>query len=191
MKILLMGLLFLSGCKGFYDEADDNGLTYVLDGGNVKYGASLASTDPNVPGITGAVDVDVKQDNVSVTYNLSGVPQNLTQLSYGYIAADCSDINLALPSDTDGTRTVNFSEETTLKALQNDLASTGAASSSNDINLANKSFIVKGVSVLSSNLPGSNLITIACGPLNVSSSDNIEVTDEPVDDTAGTTDPEM
>lgn len=191
MKILLMGLFILSGCKGFYDQADQDGLTYVLDGGNVKYGASLASTDPKVPSISGAVDVDVKQDNVSVVYNLTGVPQNLTQISYGYIAADCSAINLSLPSDIDGTRTVNFSEQTTLKALQNDLASTGAASSTNDINLANKSFIIKAVSVLDSNLPGANLITIACGPLNISSSDNIEVTNEPVDTSGTPTDTQM
>jgi len=182
-----MGLFILAGCKGFYDEADQDGLTYLLDGGEASYEASLASTDTNVPSITGTATVDVKQDNVSVTYNLSGVPQNLTQISYGYIAADCSAINLALPSDLDGTRTVNFSEETTLRALQNDLASTGASSTSNDINLANKSFIIKGVSVLSSNLPGANLITIACGPLNVTTGDNIQVTDEPTD-TSGPTD---
>lgn len=181
MKFVLMGLLILTGCKGFYDEADDDGLTYILDGGEADYDSSLASTDPNVPSISGSAKVSVKQDSVTVSYNLSGVPQNLTSLSYGYIAADCSAINLALPGDVDGTRSVNFSEDTTLKALQNDLVSTGAASSINDINLANKSFIVKGVSVLSSNLPGSNLITIACGPLNITSSDNLEVTDEPVD----------
>lgn len=179
MKILLMGLFILAGCKGFYDEADQDGLTYLLDGGENSYEASLATTDSNVSTISGTAHVDVKQDSVSVTYNLAGVPQNLTQISYGYIAADCSAISLSLPNDTEGTRTVNFSEETTLRALQNDLASTGAASSSNDINLANKSFIVKAVSVLATNLPGSNLITIACGPLNITTGDNIEVTDQP------------
>lgn len=163
MKWMMFVLLIISGCREFYDEEFEEGDNFTENRENVTYDASLASTDPNVRGITGNSTVDVQGDVVTIAVKLEGVPQNITQLHYSYSPTDCSVVTLTFPNDVNGTRSVNLNETTTLQALKND---------SGDTILDNKSFIIKGFS-------GTNLVTIACGPLNVTGSeDNIQLTDD-------------
>jgi hypothetical protein len=172
MKFLILGLLLFSGCKNFYDPADEDEASNSEQLVNVSYEATLSSTDTNVPGITGNASVDVQGESVSIKVNLDGVPVDVTQVHYGYIAADCSLITLAIPNDSTGTRTVNLDEQTTPVGLQNDLVSSGASRFNGDFSLQDKSFVVKGFSPFTTipNTSGTNSITIACGPLNVSGS---------------------
>jgi hypothetical protein len=172
MKFLILGLILFSGCKNFYDSADDDEASNSQQLVNVSYVATLSSTDKIVPAIVGNASVDVQGDSVFVKVNLDGVPVNVTQIHYGYIAADCSLITLAIPDDSTDTRMVNLTEQTTPVGLQNDLVASGASRFNGDFSLEDKSFVVKGFSPFTTipNTSGTNSITIACGPLNVSGS---------------------
>lgn len=177
MKTVLLLVLLFSGCKNYDDPNDDgNEETSELTLDNVQYEASLSSTGTNANTITGTATVDVQGDNVSVNVSLSGVPQNTTRLHYAYVLADCSALAATLPNDTSGTRSFTLNETISLAALQNDIASSGAASGSGDTNLGNKNFIVKAFSTVPDqfNTGGSASITIACGPLNVAGEASLE-----------------
>lgn len=181
MKAWPLILLLISGCKFVIDDGEDNSKNFQTEEANRTYEASLASTDVKVPGIVGTSKVDIQGDVVNVNLELNGVPQNITQIHYGYIAADCSSLQLALPSDINGTRTVKLNEDITLTALQNDVAASGSALVTGDTDLGAKSFVVKAFTVLNSvpNAIGTNTLTIACGRLNLTSSgDTGETTDK-------------
>lgn len=170
IKTVFLILLFISGCKNYENQNDDgSGETAELTLDNVQYEASLASTGSNVNTISGKATVDVQGDTVTVNVSLSGVPQNTTRLHYAYVLADCNALTTTLPNDTAGTRSFTLNETISLAALQNDIASSGAASGTGDTNLGNKHFIVKAFSTVPDqfNTGGSASVTIACGPLNV------------------------
>lgn len=178
MKTAFLFLLLIAGCKNFYDDADDDEETYEVILDNVQYGATLSSPDANVSTIAGDATVDVQGNVITVNVNLSGVPQNTTRLHYAYMSANCSALNNAgvLPNDTSGTRSIEINETMSLAALQNDVASSGAASFEGDANLANKSFIVKAFSTAPDqfNNGGTASMTIACGPLNITGEASLE-----------------
>lgn len=170
IKTTILILLLFYGCKNYQDPNDtESAQTEEVVLSNIQYTATLASTDPNVTTMSGTANVDEQGTFVTVSVTLTGIPQNITRLHYAYVLADCSSLAATLPNDTTGTRNFTLNETISVTALQNDLASSGAATTSGDTDLSNKSFIVKAFAtdLDQFNNGGSAALTIACGPLNV------------------------
>lgn len=183
-QLLLLGLILLSSCREFYDEEfeafeesrsnGNTGGTASGEGVNVAYSAELTPTDQSVTGLTGNARIDVQDDNVTVDLDIDGIPANIIQIHYSYMAADCSSLSISIPNNNTTTRSYTVNETTSLVALADDLRSAGAASSDGDTNLIGKSFVVKAFSNFSGlpNPSGTNQITILCGPITEATSDN-------------------
>lgn len=184
MSMLFLFLLLASGCKEFYDEEFEE-FQEVQDRTvqSTSYTASLDSTDVNVPGMEGTVSVDVRDDKVTVDLRVNGIPQDIIQVHYGYIAGSCPNLSVALPDDITTTRSYSVTEESSTDALAEDLRSSGASSGSGDINLEGKSFVVKAFQNFSGlpNPSGTNVLNIACGELEVTDDSDAST------DTTGTT----
>lgn len=183
-QLLLLGLILLGSCREFYDEEFEafeesrangtGGGTASGEGINISYSAELAPTDQNVTGLTGNARIDVQDDNVTVDLDIDGIPANIIQIHYSYLAADCSSLSISIPNNNTTTRSYTVNETTSLVALADDLRSAGAASSDGDTNLIGKSFVVKAFSNFSGlpNPSGTNQITILCGPITEATSDS-------------------
>lgn len=169
-SILAMALILLGSCKEFYDEEfEEFEATAANNVQDITYNAELTSTDQTDTKLSGSATVDVRNDLVTVDIQVSGVPENLIQLHYSINNAPCASYDVSLTSDSISERTFEASETITVNALATDLASSGAATSSGDINLRGKSFIIKSFSNFSGlpNQAGTNQLTIACGELSV------------------------
>ena len=175
--IFLLTVL-ITGCDEFYDEEfEDFQSESALTTQDITYTAELRSTDPALSEMIGNATVDVRDDSVSVDYRLDNIPENIIQIHYSYLATDCDNLSSTLLNDTGLSRDFNASETTTTEALARDLASSGAATSTGDINLTGKSFVVKSFSNFSGiPAPGTNQLTIACGELSADESiPNIDI----------------
>lgn len=171
MKVLgLIGLFILSSCREFYDEEFEEfeaSRPSQAEIDNVSYRSDLRSTDPNLVGLDGTATIKVNDEDVDITIDVDGIPQNIINPHYTFISADCSTQNFTIPNDLGTTRSFNISERITTTALESDLRSSGAYSG--DINLEGKSIIVKAFSTLT-NLPdttATNSIVVACGEIEV------------------------
>ena len=161
-------------CREFYDEE-------FLEGGNestvqddVAYSATLQSSDPNLSQVSGDAKVDVTNGEVKTDIAVNNLPRNIIQVHYAYSASDCSAFNNAsIPVEVGDTRNVTLSESFTTEALTFDVRS----SSAGDINLENKSILIKGFSNLVEGNTAPAFI-IACGTLAI---------DNTVDDGTSTT----
>lgn len=183
MKAWIFLLILFTGCREFYDEEFEDG-QYQSARDNVTYTAELSSTDPGLPSLSGKSVVEVRNGNVTINLELSGVPENIIQIHYGYLSSGCSAFNLSIPIDSTSTRSFTVSETSTISALETDLSSSGASSFSGDTNLENKSFVVKAFSSFSGlpNATGTNSLIIACGNLQVTSQElSQEESDVPLD----------
>lgn len=167
----LISFLAIPGCREFYDEEFDDSNVAVSAEQNRTYKATLQSTDPNLSAISGDSEVIVRDGDVRVDVNLSGIPQNIIQIHYGFISSDCSILTFAIPNEPGLERNYNISENLSTSALDLDLQSSGASNASGDINLEGKSFVIKAFSNFSGlpNPTGTNSLVIACGRLDVSS----------------------
>lgn len=173
-RTLLLTLFFLLGCKEFYDEEyeedpNSSGTTSSQENANTHYEATLAGTSTALTNLQGTGKVVVQGNDVTVNIQASGIPDNLLQIHYGYIAAACSTLNVAIPTSATGTKTFSLQETTTLSSLQQDLATSGASSAPGDQDLSTKSLVVKAFSsVATGNTGTAGLpLMIACGDLNV------------------------
>lgn len=163
-------LLSLLGCREFYDQDFDVNNAVQDQIQDRGYVAVLNPTDPSSSSLAGDAQIEVKEGRVQVNVNLNGIPQNIIQLHYGFINSDCDLLNIIIPNSSETTRDFVISETFSTTALELDLQSSGAATSSRDINLEGKSLVVKAFSNFSGipNPTGTNLLTIACGKLSVS-----------------------
>lgn len=174
-NLTLLGLFILCGCREFYDEEYEEfeaSRPTQSEMNNVSYRSNLRSTDPNLVGLDGTAMIKVNEEDVDITIDVDGIPQNIINPHYTFISADCSTQNFTIPNDLGTTRSFNISERITTTALESDLRSSGAYSG--NINLEGKSIIVKAFSTLT-NLPdttATNSIVVACGEIEVDDQDN-------------------
>lgn len=170
MKLSFILLFLIFGCEEFYDEEfEEFQETRAQNVQEVSYRADLISTDPSLNSLQGTAVIDVRDNQVMVELDIDGVPENIIQIHYGYITASCENLVTTLQTDSSTTRSFEASETTSVDALAQDLASSGAALSEGDINLAGKSFVVKAFSNFSGTptTTATNQLTIACGELIV------------------------
>lgn len=171
----------LVSCREFYDEEFENKPLGVSEQEDRTYTTTIQSSDPNLSQLTGDARVDVDNGDVKINLSVSELPQNLNQIHYAYSASDCSSFsNTTVPVEVGSTRRYQINESLSTEALSADLKS----SSAGDINLENKSLVVKGYSNL---VEGANTpaFVIACGTLIVDDSVPDETTT--TDDTTTTT----
>ena len=178
---LLIGLPLISliGCREFYDDefeefqAQQNRTTGGSGGSgeDVSYTSTLTTIDPTLPDLNGTANVNVVGDEVEVSLSVNGIPLNINQIHYSFINADCSTQVTTIPVEPGETRSFTLSENLSTSALQLDLRSSGA--STNDINLAGRSFIVRGFSNFTTvpNPSGISSIALLCGEVNVANNE--------------------
>lgn len=195
MKYIFLLLLILVSCREMYDEDFEQDLeeSNNTDGTtteDISYRAELVSTDASVSDLSGTVDINIKDNEVSVSLNVTGIPANLIQVHYTYSNAPCNQLSIAIPNDNTTTRTYNVSETQTVSALNNDLKASGASTSDGDINLGTRSFLVKAFQNFSGipNPSGTNSITILCGDIQVNSSGDEDTGAETTTGDTGSTD---
>lgn len=184
---LLLSILSLSSCKEFYDEEfedfeESRGRTSGSGGRseNITYSVELNSTDANLPDLSGTARIEVRNDEVTVDLDVDGIPANIIQVHYGYIAAGCNQLSLSIPNNNTTTRSYTVSERASVDALADDLRSSGATTTDRDIFLAGKSFVVKAFSNFSGlpNPTGTNQITILCGVITEEDNEGSTVNDD-------------
>lgn len=163
-------LLSLSSCREFYDEEYEEfeaTRPSQREGQFISYRADLESTDPLLPELGGSASVKINDEDVDISIDIDGLPQNIINLHYSIIGADCSTQNFTIPNNLTSTRSARLTESITTRALEADLVATGTVSSG--IDLRGKSLIVKAFSNLVS-LPDTsnvNSIVVACGLIEV------------------------
>jgi hypothetical protein len=189
LKLLFMsGILFVASCREFYDEEFEDDNVSQAQERDRAYSAILTSTDTSLLTLIGESTVDLHEGKVKVDVELGGIPQNIVQVHYSIITADCNALTISIPNEAGVTRNYVISEELSLEALQADLQSSGAATSEGDINLLGKSMIIKGISNFSG-IPsptGTNVINIACGPFVITTRDTDSDDDDGSDDDSET-----
>ena len=162
--LFLLFSFFLVACDQMYDEEFEEfeaRRNQTVSGSS--YSAELQTTDDSVPGIEGDVSISVRNNDVSLDLNVSGIPQNLTQIHYGFINNGCLGIEREFSADLTSTKNFNISENTSLDAIRDDLAGVGA-----DDNLDGKSFVVKAFPQMTvPDAQGVTPVTIACGVLQL------------------------
>jgi hypothetical protein len=182
--ILIMTILVASSCREFYDEEflEDEAAGVGSRSENVSYSATLNSTDPNLLDISGTAKVNIDNEVVNTSVTMSGLPQNIIQVHYAYIAANCQNLVVAIPTEIGTTRSYTLNETSSTTALSFDLRAQEAETAPGDTNLEGKSLVVRAFSTLGG-LPttdGTNVVTVACGELAIS-------TTPPPTTTTGTT----
>lgn len=155
--------LILSSCKEFYDEEFLDGPIIVSSSRNVNYSANLQSTDVTLTNMNGEAKVQVDADDVKVSIELDGIPQNIIQLHYTYTESPCDTFNISLPSELGTTRTYTITENLSGAAFDLDVESSG----SGDNNLEGKSFVIRAFSNLIDSTSTTTPFVIACGQLQV------------------------
>lgn len=168
-------LLLLTGCKEFYDEEFEQEVAQGSTSNgtneeNVSYTATLNSSSPNITTLNGSSSVNIDGDTVNIQVQVDGIPDNLLQVHYGFIAAACNALSVAVPNAGTGTKSYNLTEQTTINSLNQDLVTSGANTVAGDIDLSNKSFVVKAFASVNTGTPATigNAVIVACGDLNVS-----------------------
>lgn len=197
MKYIFFLLLLVVSCREMYDkdfeqDLEESGNTDGTTTEDISYSADLVSTDADLPDLSGTVDINIRNNEVSVNLNVTEIPANLIQIHYSYMNATCDQLSIAIPNDNTTTRSYTVTETQTVGALSNDLKAAGASTSDGDISLGTKSFIVKAFQNFSGipNPSGTNSITILCGDIRVSGSGDDEdtaTTGEVSTTTTGTT----
>lgn len=177
MKYFFLFLLIVVSCREMYDEDYEKDLEESGTGStteDVSYTADLVSTDPNLPTLSGTANINITNNEVSVNLTVEEIPANIIQIHYSYMAATCDQLNISIPNENTTTRSYTVSENQNVSALVNDLKSSGASTSDDDINLSTKSFLVKAFSNFSGlpNPTGTNQITILCGDIRVTTDDD-------------------
>ena len=180
LTIILLIVLF-SGCREFYDEEFDEANASTSELQDRTYTATLLATDPSITEFAGNSEVVVENGTVKVSMDVTGVPSNLLQLHFGYVASDCSALSFSIPNEIGTPRNFSLTEDSSVESLLFDLRSSGAIPSDGTIDLDGMSFVVKAFSNFSglSSAAGTTSFTIACGRLEVSSS--VDSTSEPDD----------
>lgn len=161
----LFGLLFLSftlfSCRDFYDEEFENGTTVSPVFENATYEVDLESTNTSLTDMSGNAILDIQDGNVDLTISLSGIPQNIIQVHYGYSPAPCANLSFAFPVEMGTTRNYNISETLASEALTFDIRNAGASP-----DLEGASLVIKAFSSVSdAGGTGGQVFTIACGEL--------------------------
>jgi len=179
LTIIMIVVLF-SGCREFYDEEFDEVNASTSELQDRTYTTDLVATDASITDLTGNAEVVVENGSVKVSLDVTGVPSNLLQLHFGYVAADCSALSFSIPNEVGTPRNFSLSEDSSVESLLFDLRSSGAIPSDGNIDLEGMSFVVKAFSNFSglSSAAGTTSFTIACGRLDVSSTDNTFESDE-------------
>jgi hypothetical protein len=168
--ITILIIIFLStSCREFYDEEFDEANASTSELLNRTYNAELVATDGSITQLAGQSEVVVKDGNVEVNLEVTGIPANILQVHYSFIASDCTALAVVIPNEVGETRSVNISENSSIDSLVFDLRSSGAIPSDGSVDLEGKSFVVKAFNNFSglSNATGTNPLTIACGRLEV------------------------
>lgn len=175
MLLLLLGVFFsLNGCKEFYDEEFLDGNNVRADKENANYDVTLSAVDTSLTELAGQAQVVLDGENVTVAIDLSGIPENINQLHYGFVAADCSAFTNVIPVELGSTREYQINEELSRRALDFDVEAGGLDSNS----LEGKSLIIKAFSSLTTTVPNaSSSYVLACGTLDESAVESVETDD--------------
>lgn len=177
MRLVFLLLLCFS-CKEFYDEEyeEDQLEQEEFSNESGSYEITLRSTDPLRPTPTGDATIEVADGSVDVSYNITGVPSNFIQLHYAYVTAPCQSFSSSLGPSTGLERSFSATENLSLASLAQDLASSGAATTTGDTNLIGKRLIIRGVTNFSGtpNPTGTNQLIIACGDIVSRGESNLE-----------------
>lgn len=163
-KPILLSFFLLIACDQMYDEEFEEfeaRRNQTVSGSS--FSAELQTTDDSIPGIEGDVSISIRENDVNLDLEVSGIPRNFTQIHYGFTNSDCLGIELELTSDLSETKNFNISENTSMDAIRDDLAGVGA-----DDNLEGKSFVVKAFpQSISSGSQEVLPVNIACGVLEL------------------------
>ena len=173
MTILLISLCLAisTSCDEFYDEEFENDSTAISLQENVTFQMNLFPTDPSVTDLTGDATIEISGDVVNVTVNIQGIPQNISQIHYGFSSISCSELPVVLPVEVGVPRTYIINETLSRTALEFDVSSGGVEIT----NIEGESFIIKAFSnVTSSTVSTGGIYTIACGEIRILNDINLE-----------------
>lgn len=176
MRQALLGLLLLHwGCDQMYDEEFERAarVNSVSREERQSYRADLRSTDTTLPELLGEARIDISENEVFFELDLTGVPQNFSQVHYAYIDGDCRQIQRDFQTDLSSLRNMKISENLSTSALLNEV-------NSSILDLSGKSLVVRAYPVFPT-LPdpqGTEAFQIACGELSLDDAqrvDNIDI----------------
>jgi hypothetical protein len=180
LALALLGGLGLGGCREFYDEefkefnesrrndettTGGDGRDDGVDVPPASYTAELRSTDANLPDLSGTARIEVRDGDVRVDLDVDGLPANIIQVHYAYVAADCAALTLRIPNNNGERRSYTISETSSVRSLIDDLRATGAARTEGDANLEGKRVVVKAFTNFAGpdSPVGGSQLTVACG----------------------------